>query len=61
MKYSYEVYESVCEWNGWENNEDSKRLVDAMPVWEVLADFLEWNGILGYSEKIINIISANMR
>jgi hypothetical protein len=58
-KYTSEVYESVCEFCNWKNDEASRNLIDLMPVWEVLDDFLMWNGILGYSEKIIDIINAN--
>jgi hypothetical protein len=58
-KYTFEVYESVCEMQAWENDEASRNLVDLMPTWEVLDLFLQWNGILGYSEKIIGIVNAN--
>jgi hypothetical protein len=58
-KYTSEVYESVCEMQAWEDDEASRNLIDSMPVWEVLDDFLQWNGVIGFSEKIISIINAN--
>ena len=58
-KYDSDVYESVCEVNDWVNDKNSRDIIDSMPVWEVLDDFLQWNGILGFSEKIIGIVNAN--
>jgi hypothetical protein len=58
-KYDFDVYTSICELKGWENDEASKSLIDSMPLWEVLDDFLQWQGIIGYSEKIIGIVNAN--
>ena len=60
-KYSPEVYESVCEIHNWGNDEISKILIDYMSLQEVLTDYLQWQGILGYSGKIMDIINANQR
>ena len=58
-KYNPEVYESVCEVRNWGNDEISKILIDYMSLQEVLTDYLQWQGILGYSGKIMAIINVN--
>lgn len=57
MKYSTRIYNIVkehAEWNGYGIITDSD--IDKLTRKEVLRRFLEWEGILGYTETILSIL-----
>ena len=57
-KYPYKVYKSVCEYRGLECDAYAMDIIDTNPREDILADFLKWEGIFGYTSTIIAIINA---
>jgi hypothetical protein len=57
-KYAYSVYKAVA--NHWNVafDECAMDIIDALPKDEVLADFLAWEGIIGYTNTIMSIVNA---
>lgn len=59
-KYRHNVYEDVIEYYKENFYEDiTEDDVDKMERDDVLKYWLEWNGIIGYTYDIVNIIEAN--
>lgn len=59
-KYRHNIYEDVIEYykeNFYEDIDEDD--VDKMERDDVLKYWLEWNGIIGYTYDIVNIIEAN--
>lgn len=59
-KYRHNIYEDVIEYYKENFGEDITREdVDKMERKEVLRYWLEWNGILGYTYDILDILGLN--
>lgn len=58
-KYRYNIYQDVKEFFK-ENYDDeiTSKDIDEMPKDKVLKYYLEWNGIFGYTNDIVNIMEA---
>lgn len=57
-KYSHNVYKSVAEYRGLPLDTYAMDIIDTNTKEEVLADFLKWEGIFGYTDAIISIMNA---
>lgn len=57
-KYSYRVYKAVAAYRGLQLNEYVMDNIDASAKDEVLGDYLEWEGIIGYLGAIMSIVKA---
>lgn len=57
-KYSYRVYKAVAAYRELQLDEYAMDTIDASTKGEVLSDYLEWNGIIGYTNAIISIVKA---
>ena len=57
-KYSHRVYEAVA--GHWDVPLDNYAMdiIDDLDTDEVLADFLAWEGIIGYTTVIMSIVNA---
>lgn len=56
-KYAFNIYRDVKEW--FEENDGrivSDEEIDKMPRECVLDYYLQWNGIIGYTSDILNIM-----
>ena len=57
-KYPYIVYKAVAEYRGLVCDSYAMDIIDKNPKEDILADFLNWNGICGYTSTIIHIMQA---
>ena len=57
-KYAYGVYKAVAGHWDVPLDDHAMDIIDALTKEEVLADFLAWEGILGYTDKILSIVNA---
>ena len=57
-KFPYRVYKAVAAYRGLQLDEYVMDIIDASTKEEVLNDYLEWNGIIGYTCAIMSIINA---
>jgi hypothetical protein len=57
-KYSYRVYKAVADYRGLLLDDCVMDNIDACSKDEVLGDFLEWEGIIGYAGAILSIVKA---
>ena len=57
-KYPYKVYEAVAEYRGLVCDTYAMDIIDCNHKAEVLSDFLNWNGIRGYTITILQIMNA---
>ena len=57
-KYSHSVYKAVAEYRGLPLDDYAMDIIDTNTKEEVLADFLKWEGIFGYTDAIMSIINA---
>ena len=57
-KYSHSVYKAVAEYWGLPLDDYAMDIIDMYDKERVLADFLKWEGIFGYTDAIMSIINA---
>ena len=57
-KYSYRVYKAVANSHDVPFDSNAMDIIDTYTKEEVLADFLEWEGIIGYTNTIMSIVNA---
>ena len=57
-KYAHSVYKAVADYRDLPLDDYAMNIIDALTKEEVLADFLAWEGIIGYTDKILSIVNA---
>ena len=57
-KYSYRVYKAITEYWHVTFDDYAMDIIDDLTNDEVLADFLAWEGIIGYTDVILSIVKA---
>ena len=57
-KYSYSVYKAVANYRDLPLDNYAMDYIDACSKEQVLADYLEWQGIIGYTNAIMSIVNA---
>ena len=57
-KYSYRVYKAVANYRDLPLDNYAMGYIDACSKEQVLADFLAWEGIIGYDTAIMSIVNA---
>ena len=59
-KYRYYIYQDIKEFFKENYGEDiDNERIDKMSKRDVLDYYLQWNGIIGYTSDIVNIVEAN--